>query len=423
MMSALEQALLARLAATEAQSIAFLQSLLRAPTPNPPGDTRPAATLVLNALRDAGFDPKVISPHPEMPNIIARFDAPAPGRHLVLNGHIDTFPADASEWSRSPYSGDVVDGRIHGRGACDMKGGLASLTLAFLHLHLHALRTELRGSLTYTAVSDEETFGPWGARYLFEHHRELMLGDCLLSGEPSSPSCIRFGEKSPYWVAITIRTKGAHGAYTHASGSATKIAGRVVRALETLKHLPTRAPDNLLAMFRDPGIAAQVDEGCGIGHAAAIPEITLSLGRISGGLKMNMVPGECRIEVDLRLPIGLTKEEVRPHVARLMADFPEASWEEISSPEHMPNWSDPDGEMMQILRRTVRDDGRKPPVPVITLGTTDTRLWRFAGVPAYVYGHTPETMAAADENIEASEFLHVLRVHTLAAARYLMAGA
>ena len=104
---------------------------------------------------------------------------------------MDVFPAADHEWSRSPWSGEIVDGAVHGRGACDMKCGLASLTLAFLHLH--ALRDRLRGRLTYTAVSDEETFGPWGARYLFRHHRDLVLGDCLLSGEPSSPHCVRFG--------------------------------------------------------------------------------------------------------------------------------------------------------------------------------------------------------------------------------------
>src|SRR5260370_3594714 len=286
-----------------------------------------------------------------------------------------------------------------------MKGGLASLTLAFLHLS--ALRAGLRGRLTYTAVSDEETVGPWGARYLFEHHRGLVMGDWLGAGERSSAEWVRFGEKAPYWMVVTVRTKGAHGAYTHARGSAAKTPGRLVRGLEELKKLPTRAPDNLLAMFRDPTIAHQVDEGCGVGHAAAIPEITLSLGRIDGGLKMNMVPGECRIEVDLRLPVGMTKEEIRPHVKRVMAQFPEAEWEEVSSAEQAPNWSDPDGELMQILRRTVRDQGRKAPVPVITLGATDTRLWRFAGVPAYVYGMTPKTMAAADENLELEEFLHV----------------
>ena len=325
-MSALEQDLLARLKATEDRSIAFLQALLRAPSPNPPGDTRQAAAVILDALHQGGLDPTVIAPRADMPNIISRFDAARSGRHLVLNGHIDTFPAAEGEWDRKPYGGEIADGRIYGRGACDMKGGLASLTLAFLHLN--AVRDRLAGSLSFTAVSDEETFGPWGARYLFQHHRELMIGDCLLSGEPSSPECVRFGEKSPYWFVVTVRTKGAHGAYTHASRSATKIAASVMQALEQLKTLPARAPDNLLAMFRDPAIASQVDEGCGTGHSAAIPKITINLGRISGGLKMNMIPSQCRLEVDLRLPIGLTKEEVRPHLVRILSQFPEAEWEE-----------------------------------------------------------------------------------------------
>ena len=86
-----------------------------------------------------------------MPNIVARFDAPRPGRHLVLNGHMDVFPVADHEWSRSPWSGEIVDGHIHGRGACDMKGGLASLTLAFLHLS--AMREELRGRASPTPPS------------------------------------------------------------------------------------------------------------------------------------------------------------------------------------------------------------------------------------------------------------------------------
>lgn len=419
-MGTLSQDLLAGLEAEQDASIAFLQALLRAPSPNPPGDTRAAAALLLEALTNAGLDPKVFSPHPEMPNIVAHFDGGRPGRHLVLNGHIDVFPVAAHEWSRDPWGGEVAEGRIYGRGACDMKGGLASLLLAFLHLHRH--RDRLAGRVTFTGVSDEETFGPWGARWMFEHQRHLMMGDCLLSGEPSSPQCVRFGEKSPYWVAITVRTKGGHGAYTHSSASATKIAARVATALEEVRGLEVRAPDNVMAMFRDPAIARQIDEGCGAGHAAVIPEITLNIGRMSGGLKMNVLPAECRIEADVRLPIGLSREAVRAEVARIVAQFPEATLEEISPPEDVPNWSDPDGEMMGILRRTVQDLGRPAPVPVVTLGGTDTRLWRYHGVPAYVYGPSPASMAAADENISVDDFLHILRTHTLAAARYLDNG-
>ena len=416
-MDALSQEILARLKAEEARSLAFLQSLLRAPSPNPPGDTRAVADLVLGALREAGLEPLVFSPYPEMPNIVARFDGARPGRHLVLNGHMDVFPVAEHEWSRGPWSGEVAGGRVYGRGACDMKGGLASLLHAFLHLH--ALRDRLPGRVTFTAVSDEETFGPWGARWMFEHRRDLMLGDCLLSGEPSSPQCVRFGEKSPYWIAVTVRARGGHGAYTHATASATKIAARIARALEEVREVPVRAPDNLVAMFRDPDIARRIDEGCGAGHAAVIPEVTLNIGRISGGLKMNMIPSECRIEADIRLPIGLTREALRPHVARILSRFPEAEWEEISPPEDAPNWSDPGGEMMQIIRRTVQDLGRPAPVSVVTLGGTDARLWRYQGIPAYVYGPSPQTMGAADENIAVEDFHHVLRTHALAAARYL----
>lgn len=419
-MDTLSRDLLASLEAEQDSSVAFLQALLRAPSPNPPGDTRAAATLLIEALTKAGLEPKVFSPHPEMPNIVAQFDGGRPGRHLVLNGHIDVFPVAAHEWSREPWGGEIAEGRIYGRGACDMKGGLASLLLAFLHLHRH--RDRIAGRVTFTAVSDEETFGPWGARWMFEHQRDLMMGDCLLSGEPSSPQCVRFGEKSPYWVAITVRTKGGHGAYTHSSASATKIAARIATALEEVRGLEVRAPDNIMAMFRDPAIARQIDEGCGEGHAAVIPEITLNIGRMSGGLKMNVLPSECRIEADVRLPIGLSREAVRAEVARIVARFPEATLEEISPPEDVPNWSDPDGEMMGILRRTVQELGRPTPVPVVTLGGTDTRLWRYHGVPAYVYGPSPASMGAADEHIALDDFLHILRTHTLAAARYLNDG-
>jgi succinyl-diaminopimelate desuccinylase len=417
-MRPLEEELLARLEACRARSIAFLQDLLRVPSPNPPGDTRGAANFLQRALGAGGLAPEVFAPHAEMPNIVAAFAGGAgPGRHLVLNGHIDVFPVAAHGWTKDPWGGEVIDGRIYGRGACDMKCGLASITLAFLLLH--SVRHRLRGRLTYTAVSDEETFGPWGARWMFEHRRDRLLGDCLLSGEPSSPLCVRFGEKSPMWIGVSIRTPGGDGAYTHTSKSAIKLAGAIATALEEVTELPVRAPDNLVAMFSDPGIAGQIDEGCGVGHAGFIGKPTLNIGRMSGGLKVNVLPSACRLEADIRLPVGMAKEEIRPAIAGILARFPEASWEELSPPDDAPNWSDPDGEMMQIIQDVVVALGRRRPLPVITLGATDTRLWRYHGVPAYVYGASPETMAAADENVLIDDYLHILKTHVLAAVRYL----
>ena len=143
------------------------------------------------------------------------------GAHLVLNGHIDVFPVgDHETWSHGgPWSGAIEDGKVWGRGSTDMKCGTSASIFTFMYLH--ELRDRLNGRLTLTAVSDEETFGPWGARHLIEHHPEVH-GDCCLNGEPSSPYSIRFGEKGPLWVEFKVKTQGAHGAYTHATESASR---------------------------------------------------------------------------------------------------------------------------------------------------------------------------------------------------------
>ena len=205
--------------------VKFLCDFVRAKSPNPPGDTTLAAAHVTRFLEASGLPFRVIAPQPTMPNIVGAFDTGKPGHHLVLNGHMDVFPADAEAegWTQDPWGGAIANGKIYGRGVADMKAGTSASIFTFYYLH--RVREHLKGKLTLTAVSDEETFGPWGARYLMEHHPEVH-GDCCLNGEPSSPLTIRFGEKGPFWVKFTLHTIGAHGACTHLSPSATKQAAR-----------------------------------------------------------------------------------------------------------------------------------------------------------------------------------------------------
>ena len=166
--------------------VEFLSAFVQAKSPNPPGDTREAAAHVCGLLDREGLAYRVIAPRVEFPNVVASFEGEEKGRHLVLNGHMDVFPVGEHEqWRFGAWSGAVAEGAVWGRGSADMKcGTTASL---FTYRYLHRLRERLRGRLTLTAVSDEETFGPWGARYLMEHHPEVH-GDCCLNGEPSSPS-------------------------------------------------------------------------------------------------------------------------------------------------------------------------------------------------------------------------------------------
>ena len=407
--------LLAWIEAEKDSFVAFLQDFIRAKSPNPPGDTREAAAHIRGFLDGNGLAHRVVSPHPEMPNIIASFECGKPGKHLVLNGHIDCFPVgDGFGWTEDPWGGAIVDGKIYGRGAADMKCGTTASIMTYALLH--RIKDRLKGKLTLTAVSDEETFGPWGARYLMEHHKEV-LGDCLLNGEPGSPYTVRFGEKGPLWLELTVRTKGAHGAYTHYSGSASKIAMQLAGALEAVSELKPEVSDNVRRAIE--GGRAAMDKAMGAGAAEIVGQVTLNIGRIEGGLKVNMVPGHCRFEADIRLPVGVTKDQVTDVVNKIVARFPEASVREMQS--SAPSWCDPDGEMARIIERNVESLKGFRPTPIVSLGGTDARLWRYANVPAYVYGPFPRGMGSTDEHVEVEEFLHVLRTHVLSAYDYLTA--
>ena len=410
--------LLQRIEDNRDEIVSFLQEFVRKPSPNPPGDTRDAVAFIRQFLDAKGAEHRIIDPEPTMANVVASFEGAAPGRHLVLNGHIDVFPVGddpaAEGWTQEPWGGEIVDGRIYGRGVCDMKAGTS--TSIWTYVLLQEVRDALKGRLTLTCVSDEETFGPWGARYLMEHHPEVH-GDCCLNGEPSSPHSIRFGEKGPLWLKFTVRTPGSHGAYTHLSPSATRIANKLITALEGLEDLEPEFPDNVRKALLEGQEAA--DTAMGDGASDILPKITLNIGTISGGLKNNMVPGECTFEADIRLPVGVKKELIMEAVDRVADAFPEATYEEVNF--NPPSYCDPYGDMMGILQDTVEELRGYRPKPVVSLGGTDARLWRYRDIPAYVYGPFPHGMGSFDEFVDVEDYLHLVRTHVLAAHDYLTA--
>jgi len=396
--------------------IQFFSNFIRAKTPNPPGDTSEAAALISKFLSTKKLPFKVISPHSKMPNIVGSFECGRPGRHLVLNGHMDVFPVAEEKWTYEPWSGTVANGRIYGRGACDMKCGTTASVFTFAYLY--RIRDQLKGRLTLTAVSDEETFGPWGARYLLENHPEVR-GDCLLNGEPGSPYTIRFGEKGLLWLKINVNTQGHHAAYTHITEGAIKIASRLITEIDkALDLIQGVTPDNVVRTLVEGKEATE--KILGKGASKITQKVSLNVGTLHGGVKINMIPNQCSLEVDIRLPLGMEKDYVMKEIEGVVARYPEVTVEEINfSP---PSWSDPYGEMAEILRANVRDLKGFDPLPISSLGGSDTRLWRYKGVPAYIYGPSPTGLGGRDECVEIEEFLHVVRTHVLSAYDYLSRG-
>ena len=417
-MSDLRQQILDRVETLKGEAIDFFQNFTRIDTSNPPGNTEAGAAFIARFLDKHGLAHRVIAPQPTMPNILASTKFGGAGRHLVLNGHIDVFPAgDATRWSRDPWSGDIVDGAVFGRGTADMKCGTTASV--FTYLLLHGMRDQLKGRLTLTAVSDEETGGRWGTGYLIEHHAEEVLGDCVLNGEPSSPWTVRFAEKSPIWFRFRVRTPGAHSAYPHVSASATKIAARLMLDLEALETLEPRPPESVTRILGTPEALAGIERGLGKGAMRSATRVTVNFGIIQGGVKVNMLPGDCMIEADIRMPVGIMTSEIRAAVNRILERYPEVTAEELIQPPCEPSCSTPDHEMLRLIQDNAERLSGYRPAPIVTLGGTDCRFWRQKGIPAYVYGCSPGRMSAPDESVTIDEFMHVLKTHALSAGQYL----
>ena len=396
--------------------IGFLSRFVRVPSPNPPGDTRAAAAFLHDALAAQGAPVSYRTAKPEWPNVVGTFSTRGPGPHLVLNGHIDVFPAGPAEaWSREPWSGAIDEGKVHGRGVVDMKCGTAASV--WTYIYLHRLREELAGRLTLTCVSDEETGGTWGAKWLIDTFPDEFCGDCVLNAEPSTPGMVRFGEKGTLRLIFAIDTPGAHGAYTHVSKNAIKVASDLIQDLYRLEELPVAQPEDIRRV-----IAASVpaiERALGAGGGRILNRFTVSAGVIAGGIKINMLPGHCRLEVDIRLPVCTTHAGLMGEIEAIMAQYPEAAVRPVWTHSAEPTVSDPNHPMLKTLQATVKSLGRPEPVASVSLGATDMKHWRARGVPGYVYGCTPNNMAKPDEWVAIDEYLHIVRTHALAAWDYL----
>lgn len=405
-----------RLAQERDNIIRMCQALVRIPSENPPGDTREVLRFIADLLRQHSLEYEVLAPVKEWPNLIATFEGADTGHHLVLNGHMDVFPAgDETLWSDGPFSGALRDGKIYGRGVNDMKTGTLASILTFVYLS--EIRQHLTGKLTLTCVSDEETFGEFGAHYLLEHRPDL-LGDCVLNGEPSTPNTIRFGEKGLIWIELNVDTKGGHGGYPQVSTNAIKIASAIIGELEQLTAITGDMPGEVEERI-DAG-RGDFDALLGTGATDNLKRVSVSVGMIEGGEKVNMIAAHSRTEIDIRCPVGVSTDHVLTNFDEIVGRYPEASYRIINRSE--PNFVDPHHEMIEILQRNAEEVRGIRPQPNISLGGTDCRLWRQRGVPAFIYGPTPYNMGSPDEYVTVDDLLGTVTVHVLSAYDYLSRG-
>lgn len=395
----------------------ILGDLLRVPSENPPGDTTEVAEYFAGLLEDDGVDYEVVAPREEMPNVVAGFDGgegdPDAGPHLSLNGHFDTFPAgERDRWEHDPFSGEVVDGEVWGRGATDMHAGFVASFAAFRYLYEH--RGEFQGRVTFAATSDEESGGRWGAEYLLDNYPEYR-GDALINGEPTSPDLVSFGTRGMLWLDVEVRGVSGISAYPTGVNAIEEVYG-LVEDLNA-NHDDLVHVDGVLREVID-GSRETIDANFGAGATDHVLDLRTNVGTITGGEKVNLYAERARAEVDVRLPITTDGAEVLERIRSLAADR-DAEFDISVMTRTDPTYTHPDDPIVRAFVEEAASVRGSPPDLYPGMAGTDTRFYRHHGVEGASYGVTSINVGRQNERAPVDEFVDVTKVHARVAAAYL----
>lgn len=396
--------------------IEVTRRLVAVASPNPPSDTFDVAAVAEALLRDIpGIEIERVEPEPRIVSLIGRIRGRAPGRRLIFNGHLDTFPLlENLPWTVPPLGGVLKDGKLYGRGVCDMKGGIACSLLAALLLAEN--RDAWDGEVVLTLAGDEENMGSLGSGHLLKNFPHAA-GDANICGDVGSPKVVRFGEKGLMWVEVEATGSPAHGAHVHKGTNAIDRLRTALDFLKQLEDVPFQSPPVVTQAI---GRAKPISEPLsGAGEADTLSRVTVNIGTIEGGTSPNLVPTHAIARADIRLPVGITTDLLAAKLDEWLAPLDGVSWRAIRRFE--PSFTDPDHEIVTRTASVAAEVLGETPAVNMRVGGSDSRWYRMFDVPTVVLGLTPYNMGGADEHVLVDELLAVAKIHTLVAYDFLSA--
>jgi acetylornithine deacetylase/succinyl-diaminopimelate desuccinylase-like protein len=400
--------------APASESVEVLQTLIRFDTVNPPGNERPAIEYLERYVADAGFQTEVLGCVEERPNLIATLDSGAPGPVLVLLGHVDTVLAAPEEWDFDPWSGEVADGYLWGRGSLDMKSQVASEAVAAVRLARGGWRPA-RGALKLVFVSDEETGGDVGARWLCEQHPEKVRCDLLLNEGAGAPFELggqrRYGvccgEKGIFRFKLTARGVAGHASLPRMGDNALLKLAPVLARLAERQPSPdvTEAPAAMLERLggdpADPGPTVdQIRQELPALLVLLEPMlgVTLTPTMAHASDKINVIPSQAYLKVDCRVPPGLGEDVALERLHEVLGDTADGLKIEFTE-KVTGNFSPVKSVLMDAIDGWLaKHDDSATTIPVLLPGFSDSRWFREAFPECVAYGFFPHRhMGLLDE--------------------------
>jgi acetylornithine deacetylase/succinyl-diaminopimelate desuccinylase-like protein len=387
------------------EAVQLLQDLIRIDTTNPPGNERAAALHLQKLLESDGIETRLLDVAPGRANLYARIKGDGSRRPLILLSHTDVVMAEPERWSVPPFSGELREGFIYGRGAIDMKG-TATVHVTLLRL-LKRLKVPLKRDLILLAVADEEAGGS-GATSIIESHRELIRDAEFLLNEGDVPyvkdgKLQQYGvdvmEKAALWLRISAKGPAGHGSIPLSNSSVERLLSALerLRKWETPIEVPPAVSEgyrikaaqqsdstlknaylNLEKALKNPVLRKKL-----LADSTLNAEVrnTFTITGLKGSDKVNVIPGIASAQIDARLLPGETPDGFIAKLRRVLND-PSLEIEVLEG--STPTGSNVETALMQAIRKVAaRRDPGVPVIPTLLTSSTDSAKFRPLGITAY----------------------------------------
>ena len=406
--------------ALEEEAVGLLSRYIQIDTTNPPGNEIKAAEFLKTIFDREGIEARIIEAAPGRASIYARLRGNGAKKPIVLMHHMDVVPADGRLWKVPPFSGAVKDGEIWGRGALDNKG--AGIFQLLTLVALKRQNIQLKGDVIFLGTADEEAGGEMGAGFLLEKHASLFKdvsvvfneGGGIRVGDDGRAGIYRVGasEKVPLWLRLTAVGTPGHAASPGGDQAVLKLIsalGRIASYQSPIKVIPevqqfyfdgaASAPAgrreqylDLRKALQEPGFAAEFTRDRS--NNARVRN-TITITRLNGSDKINVIPAEATAEIDVRLLPGESPQGFIAELRRVMADesikidiiMSRAAATAPPSPEAMKA-------IVEFANR--HDPGVQIFSPLLA-GFTDCHYFRVKGIPCL--GFLPQRSTASAEGL------------------------
>jgi acetylornithine deacetylase/succinyl-diaminopimelate desuccinylase-like protein len=376
----------------------ILSDLIKIQSVNPPGGETKAARYFKQLFDQYRIPNEIIEPEPRRASFVAHLGEGE--KKLLYLSHTDVVPA-SDGWDFPPFSGEIKDGFVHGRGAIDCKGLAAVEACAVIQL---AQTAHLNGELIFAATADEEVGGALGAGILSEKYPDKIRADFAINegDEPLTINgktyhSISVGEKGPAWMKLTAKGISSHGSVPVSEHNAVVKMAKVIIGLaqyqphivltpQTKSLLQTIAQldgiNDEINVANADDILRKLRDNTVLPYLSAITRMTISPDVIHGGVKTNIVPDSCEAQVDIRILPGQSWEYVLNELKEILGDVQAEPLQ-----YHLPSFSSSDSKYYHLVEETLKEYvGDGPILQTISTGATDSRYLREMGIPSYGIG-------------------------------------